>query len=204
MEISYIIAKLIQFIHLPQIHNSDIDKTSKVRFNSLVVESKIGKYSYVAERTSVIHTDIGAFSSIAYDCLIGGASHPVKWISTSPVFHDAKSVLKKKFSRHPYEVYERTVIGNDVWIGANCTVIAGVRIADGAVLGAGSVLTKNIGPYEIWAGNPAKFIRKRFDDEDIEKLLEMQWWLFSDSEIEKIAVNINNPKEFLKDFNSER
>lgn len=161
MEISYIIAKLIQFMHIPQIHNSKINKTSKVRFNSLVVDSSVGKYSYIAERSTVIHTDIGAFSSIANDCFIGGASHPVNWISTSPVFHDAKSVLKKKFSRHHYDVYKRTSVGNDVWIGANCTIIAGVEIADGAVLGAGSVLTKNIGPYEIWAGNPAKFIRKR-------------------------------------------
>ena len=72
------------------------------------------------------------------------------------------------------------VIGNDVWIGLNTTILSGISIGDGAIIGAESLVTKNVGPYEIWGGNPAKFIKKRFDDDTIQKLLEIKWWDWED------------------------
>ena len=71
---------------------------------------------------------------------------------------------------------------------------SGTTIADGAVVGAGSVVTKDIGPYEIWAGNPARFIRKRFDEETIAKLLEIRWWDWPDEKIEKSSPFFYDPK----------
>ena len=131
-------------------------------FQSLVVGCNIGKRSYISENSSVLYCDIGNYVSIASNCFIGGASHPVDWVSTSPVFQDCRSVLKQKINCKPYDPYTRTIIGNDVWIGTHSLIKAGVSIGDGAVIGMGSVVTHDVGPYEIWAGNPARMIRRRF------------------------------------------
>ena len=80
------------------------------------------------------------------------------------------------------------IIGNDVWIGDRATILSGVRIGDGAVIGAGSVVTKDVEPYSIVAGNPARPKRTRFDEETIKKLLEIKWW---DWPVEKINDNVN-------------
>lgn len=74
----------------------------------------------------------------------------------------------------------------------------GITIGDGAVIGAGSIVTKDVGPYEIWAGNPARFIRKRFDDETIEKLLKSQWWNWDDEKLKKYGEKFQSPEEFVK------
>lgn len=73
----------------------------------------------------------------------------------------------------------------------------GVTIGDGAVIGAGSIVTKDVGPYEIWAGNPARFIRKRFDDETIEKLLESQWWNWEDEKLSEMGMYFSNVEKFI-------
>ena len=106
--------------------------------------------------------------------------------------------MKKKFIRLDYQTHVTTHIGNDVWIGGDCLIKGGVTIADGAVIGMGSVVTHDVGPYEIWAGNPAKMIRKRFDDEIIKKLLAIQWWNWDDEKIKEYAHLINDVPEFLK------
>ncbi|MBO7179269.1 MAG: CatB-related O-acetyltransferase [Clostridia bacterium] len=198
MELSYVLGKLLQFVQIPQIHNSKIDKTSKVRFKSLVVESNIGKHSYISENSTVLYCDIGSFCSVASGCVIGGASHPIDWVSTSPVFEGCSSVLKKKFAEIPYDPYKKTEIGNDVWIGNNSLIKAGVKIADGAVIGMGSVVTHDVGPYEVWAGNPARLIKKRFDDETIGELLQVQWWNLPEDDLKKYGDLINEPKKFLE------
>lgn len=200
MEIMYIIGKLLQFIQIPQIHNSHIDKSSKVRFGSLVVGTNIDRHTYIAENSSILYCDIGSFTSIASNCFIGGASHPIDWVSTSPVFQKESSVLKKKYSELPYEVYQRTQIGNDVWIGTHSIIKAGVTIGDGAVIGMGSVVTKDVGDYEIWAGNPAKIIRMRYDKETVEEMTKIKWWGLSDKQIANFASLFNNPESFVKEI----
>ena len=104
---------------------------------------------------------------------------------------------EKNFSRHEFEIFKRTTIGHDVWIGNRVMLKAGVNIGDGAIIGMGSIVTKDIGAYEIWAGNPAKFIRKRFDDETIEKLLTIKWWEWSDEKIENYAQYVNDISKFI-------
>jgi virginiamycin A acetyltransferase len=76
-----------------------------------------------------------------------------------------------------------TVIGNDVWIGQNVTIMPGIKIGDGAIIAANSTVVKSVEPYTIYGGNPAKFIKKRFSDEKIEFLLKLQWWNWSEEEI---------------------
>jgi len=81
-----------------------------------------------------------------------------------------------------------TIIGNDVWLGAESLIMPGIKIADGAVIATRAVVTKDIGPFEIWGGNPAKFIKKRFSDDQIEKLLQIKWW---DWDVDTLKRNIH-------------
>lgn len=199
MEFSYALGKFLQFIQIPQIHNSTIDSTSKIRFKCLVVNSTIGKHSYISENSSLIYTDVGSFCSIASDCFIGGAAHPINWVSSSPVFHEEKSVLRKKFSKHPFETYKKTKIGSDVWIGTHSLIKAGVTIGDGAIVAMGSVVVKDIGAYEIWGGNPAKLISRRFDDDTISVLSEIKWFDWNDEKINIHAGNIPHVKKFIQE-----
>lgn len=101
-------------------------------------------------------------------------------------------------AKHPFEWKTRTYIGNDVWIGERATILSGLTIGDGAVIGGGRVVTKNVGSYEIWAGNPAKFIRRRFADETIEKLEKTQWWNFDDNELKQLGHLVMDVDKFLE------
>ena len=134
---------------------------------------------------------IGKFCSIATGVkfMMGGTQgHNYNWIAAYSLdfldddFDGYKTVRPKGQIRKG-----NTVIGNDVWIGAESMIMPGINIADGAVIAARSVVTKNIGPFEIWGGNPARLIKKRFSDEDIEKLLQIEWWNF---DIDKIKRNL--------------
>ena len=180
------------------LQEASVDKTAAICTGVKFYRGKIGKYSYIGNNSFVIDTDIGNFTSISTDCYIGGTSHPTDWVSTSPVFHKWGNIMKKNFSYHEFEIFKKTVIGNDVWIGNRVMIKAGVKIADGAVVGMGSIVTKDIGPYEIWAGNPAKFIRKRFDDETINELLNTEWWNWDDEKIAEHADKMNNIENFLR------
>lgn len=175
-----------------------IDKTAAICSGVRFYRGKIGKYSYIGNNSFVSDTDIGSFTSISTDCYIGGTSHPTDWVSTSPVFHKWENIMKKNFARHEFEIFKRTTIGNDVWIGNRVMVKAGVKIADGAVIGMGSIVTKDIGPYEIWAGNPARMIRKRFDDETIATLEEMKWWNWNDEKIELSSGVMTDVAKFIE------
>lgn len=94
-----------------------IDKTASVCSGVRFYRGKIGRYSYIGNNSFVTDTIIGNFTSISADCYIGGAGHPVNWVSTSPVFHKWENILKKHFAFHEFDIFKKTVIGNDVWIG---------------------------------------------------------------------------------------
>lgn len=198
MNIKYYFSKFMKKIQVSAIKSSTLHKTSKVASKSHLVRVSLGKYSYIGSECTVLNTDLGNFCSVADNTIIGGASHPIDWISTSPVFHEGKNILNKNFSTHKYNPSKKTKIGNDVWIGNNCLIKSGLEIADGAVIGMGSIVTKDVGPYEIWAGNPAKKIRSRFDKNTISKLEKIKWWDFTDNEISEVSVLINKPEEFLR------
>ncbi len=135
---------------------------------------------------------IGKFCSIATGVkfMMGGTQgHNYEWIASYPMdFLDEDFDGYNHVEPKAYELKGDTVIGNDVWLGAEAMIMPGIKIADGAVVGARSLVAKNIGPYEIWGGNPAKLIKKRFHDENIVKLLQIKWWDWS---IERIRNNLN-------------
>jgi acetyltransferase-like isoleucine patch superfamily enzyme len=188
-------------INIPAIKKTILGKNVKIGSFSTIFSSSIKDYSYVGSFCSVVSTDIGKYCSIADFCLIGGASHPTTWVSTSPVFHTGKNIFNKNFTKNFYNPYEKkTTIGNDVWLGHNCIVKSGVTISDGCIIGAGSILTKNTGPYEIWAGNPAKLIRKRFEESIIIELINIKWWEWPNSKIRSKAIYFNNPAKLLENL----
>ncbi|WP_459926261.1 CatB-related O-acetyltransferase [Flavobacterium covae] len=131
---------------------------------------------------------IGKFCMIASGVkfIMNGANHLTEAISAYPfaIFgHDWQDAMKGK----SYPTKGDTAIGNDVWIGHNATIMAGVTIGDGAIIATNATVTKDVAPYTIVGGNPAQLIRKRFSDEVIELLLEKQWWHW---DIEKITQNV--------------
>lgn len=179
------------------IQDSVVEKRAAICKGVRFYRSRIGKYSYVGNNTFITNTHIGNFTSISGDCYIGGTSHPIHWVSTSSVFHKWKNILHKNFSDFEYDIFQETQIGNDVWIGQGAKIKAGVKIHDGAVIGMGSVVTKNVGPYEVWGGNPSKCIKKRFDEDTIERLLAKEWWNWDDSAIQSKACYMNDIHIFL-------
>jgi virginiamycin A acetyltransferase len=133
---------------------------------------------------------IGKFCMIASDVtfIMNGANHLTDAITTYPfaIFGNGwENAMKGK----TYPSKGNIVVGNDVWIGYNATIMAGVTIGDGAIIGTNSVVTKDVEPYSIVGGNPAKLIKKRFSEDEIKDLLELKWW---DWEIEKITRNVQN------------
>lgn len=131
---------------------------------------------------------IGKFCSIGNNVtILLGGNHRTDWISTYP-FNEITDDFPngKGITGHPVSKGD-VVIGNDVWIGYGSLILSGVAIGDGAVIAAGSVVTKNIGPYEIWGGNPAKFIKKRFSDQEIGTLLTIKWWDWNKEKINRNA-----------------
>lgn len=128
---------------------------------------------------------IGSFCSIgsgAAFIMAGNQGHRHDWISTFP-FYWMPEVEAFAGAANGYQPSGDTVIGNDVWIGSEAIVMPGVKIGDGAVIGTRALITRDVEPYAIVGGNPAKVIRKRFDDRQVGLLLEMKWWEWSDDQL---------------------
>lgn len=140
----------------------------------------LGKYSYIGDHSHVI-AKVGRFCSIGPHVRTITSSHPTDYISTSPCFYSVNKqsgisfVNETVFQEKPGE-NEWIEIGNDVFIGDSVLLMRGVKVGNGAIIGAGSVVTKDVKPYSIVVGNPAREIKKRFDLEDIEMLENSKWW----------------------------
>jgi len=199
--IGYIFSRVMKKIRGSAILNSSIPPTSKVESGSTVINSAFGEHSFCGYDCAFINTTVGRFCSVASRVIVGGARHPIEYVSTSPVFLAHKESIKKKFSRHDYRWEPKTVIGHDVWIGEGVYVKGGVTIGVGAVIGMGSVVTKDVPPYAIYAGNPARLIRYRFSDDVIAGLLKSRWWEYSDEKLTAAAAQFNDPEAFLKSQN---
>ena len=163
-----------------------------------------GKYTYGRPRiyywsknTKLI---IGNFCSIAENVKIYlDGNHRTDWVTTYPFGHINTHVFNNfNGYGHPSSKGD-VIIGNDVWIGDNVTIMSGVIIGDGAVIANSSHVVKNVEPYAIVGGNPAKLIKYRFSTEQIEKLLEIKWWNWDDEKINKFSPLLcnNNIDEFI-------
>ena len=148
----------------------------------------VGEFTYIADSDFESHVThhyewnndklvIGKFCQIAagVEFMMNGANHQMNAVTTFP-FYTLEGWDMAPPAPHDLTLKGDTVIGNDVWIGQNSVILPGVRIGDGAIIGANSVVGSDVEPYTIAVGNPARFLRKRFDDELIELLLRFKWW----------------------------
>ena len=155
----------------------------------------IGKYTY-GEMPKIhwksANLTIGKFCSIASNCHIYlGGNHRTDWITTYPFGHIHKDVFTFDGVGHP-KTNGDVIIGNDVWIADNVTIMSGIVIGDGAVIANNSHIVKNVEPYSIVGGNPAKLIKYRFTKEQINQLLLLKWWDLDDIQINKIVPLLCN------------
>jgi len=162
---------------------SSFTKYSEIRRLAKLHHSHVGKYSRINAHCQLARTTVGNFSAIGMNTIIGLGRHPLNYASTHSIFYKKNNIKNDWVKPIDFKEGLPISIGNDVWIGRNCTIMDGVTIGDGAVIATGAVVTKNVPSYAIAGGVPAKVIKYRFNEEIIQRLLEIQWWNFNDEEI---------------------
>jgi acetyltransferase-like isoleucine patch superfamily enzyme len=169
----------------------------------------VGKYTYGHQNIEIYYwgegtwLDIGSFCSISgYVHVYLGGNHRLDWATTYPFGHINQNIFDSFDGEGHPQTKGNVVIGNDVWIGTHVTIMSGVTIGDGATIANNSVITKDVEPYTVVGGNPAKFIKKRFDDETVNQLLELKWWELEDSHINQMSPYLcnSNFKEYLPEL----
>ena len=157
-------------------NNFSIDETSSV-----------GSYTYIGSNATIEETTIGRYCSIGDNCTIGPGEHRINNVTTS------YRIYKHKIGSEYYNGDEnlgRISVGNDVWIGCNVTIRRGVKIGNGAVIGANSFVNKDVPDFAIVGGNPASIIKYRFDKDTIKMIIESAWWEYDIVEARRIVFGI--------------
>lgn len=172
------------------------DTHYKIELNETPCQISIGGFTYCSGPLELVtygesgEIQIGRFCSIADNVhIFFGGMHSMDGVSTYPAeklleFLPGIPVVRSTFSKGP------VVIGNDVWIGEGATILSGVTIGDGAVIGARAVVSRDVPPYSVAVGNPAREVRKRFAKEDIDFLLSIHWWTWNKDSIREFAPYI--------------
>lgn len=166
--------------------DSIFEGKNNINANTIISKTKVGFATYIGQNCNFINTQIGKFCSIANNVKTVVATHPTnKFVSTHPAFFSTNKqagftyVNEQKFEEIKYIDKEEKVsvlIGNDVWIGENVTIMGGISIGDGSIIGANTLVTKDIEPYTINVGTPSRILKYRFNETDIEFLKKLEWW----------------------------
>ena len=164
--------------------------------------NRIGKYTFIGQNTIIGPTtkSIGSFCSIASDVIIGPNSHDISEVTTSTFIHAYSSSLNYQSEKllDSYKYYKqslnrkKTIIGHDVWVGYRAIILPGIVVGDGAIIGAGSIVTKDVAPYSLVGGNPAKHIRYRFELDSIEKILNANIYSIDKDELFNLFIKFKD------------
>ncbi len=170
--------KHLRIGYLSTITNCNFGNYNIIGSHCVVSNTTLGNYSYINSYSYILWATIGKYCSIGPNVKIAPGKHPSSvFVSTHPItFNPQGNFLKNFLKESKFKNFEQVTLGNDIWIGANSIIIDGITIANGAIVAANSVVVKDVGPYEIVGGNPAKLIKKRFSEEQIECLNELEWW----------------------------
>ena len=197
-KIRYYWSKFFSRLHGAAVKDSTLHPTASVSSGCNIIGCSIGRCSYLGVDSWAINAVIGQYCSIADRVYIGGAEHPMHWLSTSPVFQDVKrSSSKIHYAKHQWNPKGDIVIGDDVWIGYGAIILSGIHIGQGAIIGAGSVVTKDVPPYAVVGGVPAKVLKYRFDEASINELERLQWWNLDDESLKILSKNMEMNKDLL-------
>lgn len=163
---------------------------------------QLGRYSSIRDNSKVMNAEIGNYSVIAKECLIGLGVHPTNYLTCHSIFYkNSPWGFHPEWVKQINNLVRDTHIGNDVWIGARSMVMDGVSIGSGAIVAAGSVVTKDVPPFALVGGAPAKLIKYRFPPEVIKRLEEIQWWNLPDEKITEAVELFHTKNPTLEDIN---
>ena len=202
--------KKLQIGHKTIIGIRSVFEGHNVVGNNTFFVGNMGYGTYMGDYCEV-SADIGRYCSIGRNVRTVQGFHPTsEWVSTHPAFYSTEKqagfsyVEQRKYAEVRYADKANKLavkIGNDTWIGDNVIILAGVSIGDGAIIATGAVVTKDVSPYSVVGGIPAKVIKYRFTEDTIRKLLDIQWWNKSETWIKDHIDSFKNAEEFLMEIN---
>lgn len=179
-------------------YSSDADSQSSFESyvslgkGSYVRNSRIGFSSYIGEGTKIVNSEIGRYCSIGPDIIIGGLGrHPTNLLATHPAFYSKQNTNDLQLWKDCREFIEfeempGCKIGSDVWIGARSCILSGITVGDGAIIAAGAMVTKDVEPFSVVGGVPARKLKMRFSKETTESVVRTKWWNFSPDKLSQI------------------
>lgn len=174
----------IKLKHRCVVTATDFEGCNVISDQASVVNSSLGRESYVGVRSIVNNTTVGRYVCIGPNVVVGIGTHPTDRLSMHPVFYSERGQSGRSFvNESSFDEYRHTVIGSDVWVGAGAILVDGVTVGHGAVVGAGSVVTKDVEPFAVVGGVPARVIRYRFTEALRKKILNDPWWLWHEADI---------------------
>jgi acetyltransferase-like isoleucine patch superfamily enzyme len=147
-----------------------------------------------------VHAKVGRFCSIGNETIIGTWSHPTDLVSTYPGFYSGNQHTINVRRDETVKEINPVIIGNDVWIGHRAIIVGGVTVGDGAIIASGAVVTKDVEPYAIVGGVPARVLKKRFSQTTIDRLLQLKWWDATEDTLRKHADLFGDPEAFVEQF----
>ncbi len=158
------------------VQDSSIGKYVRLGEYVTIVKSRIDDFSYVNSSSKLVNVQVGKFCSIGSEVLTGIGKHPTDLGSTHPAFYSTGKAFKTFSDKNYFEEYSNIEIGHDVWIGSRAVIMGGVKIGNGAIVAACAVVTKDVEPYSIVGGVPARHIKYRIPKEKITSIEKTQWW----------------------------
>jgi phosphonate metabolism protein (transferase hexapeptide repeat family) len=184
------------------IHNSHFGRYTEIGANSSIVETSFGDYSYTAGDNQIIYSEIGKFSNIASHVRINPGNHPMERVTLHHMTYRRKLY---GFGEDDHDFFQwrrdhKCTIGHDTWLGHNVIVMPGISIGHGAVVGSGAVVTRDVPPYMIAVGVPARVIKPRFPEDIVAALLRIAWWDWDHATLGARLNEMNHVESFIEKY----